>query len=169
MLWSDPSQNVDFFEPSPRQTGFLFGEKAVAEFLDGNSLTMLIRAHECVNTGCQFFFENKCVTVFSASSYGGLVSNNGAVLEVNDVCEYSVRQFPPLQYLKRTAANFGKVVDGKFVGVQSKAPGPKGRAPVPKLPPLAGLASSRGTSPRVPKRGWCESSRLPLVHVPHKF
>jgi protein phosphatase len=169
MLWSDPTPTVDFYEPSPRGTGFFFGERAVAEFLDANSLTMLVRAHECVNTGCQFLFENKCATVFSASNYGGLVSNNSAVLEVNSAGDYSVRQFPPLQYLKRAAVQFGKVVDGKFVGLQPKAIAPKGKAPVPKLPRLPGLASSRGNSPRVPSRGWCESTRLPCVHVPHKF
>jgi protein phosphatase len=174
MLWSDPNANVSFYEPSERGTGFFYGEQAVGEFLDTNALTMLIRAHECVNTGCAFLFDNKCVTVFSASNYGGLVPNNSAVLEIGEDCEYTVKQFPPLQYLKRGSARFGKMVDGKFVSVAHKAAAVKGKLSSPRLPPLMGLGPAiRGTESArgvggMSKPGWCGSPRVALVPIHRK-
>ena len=114
MLWSDPNPHVEFFEPSNRGTGFLFGEVALKEFMDANSIQMVIRAHECVNTGCRFSFDEKLMTLFSASNYCGLVSNNSAALAVDENGNWDVKQFVPLQYLKRKAVKFLKVLNGRM-------------------------------------------------------
>jgi protein phosphatase len=174
MLWSDPSTDVDHFEPSIRGTGFLFGEEAVKEFLDTNNLKMVIRAHECVNTGCQFFFERMCVTVFSASNYGGLVSNNSAVLEIDEDGEERVRQFQPLQYLKRTAVLFGKVVNDAFVQEPSRSVHQRQKLEIPRLPPLSrGIPGNdqrvHSGKPGARRASWCDTPRTPLVRVQRKL
>ena len=152
MLWSDPSDNIDFFEPSNRGTGFFFGKEVVADFLNSNSLKLLVRAHECVNNGIEFMFNDKLATVFGASNYCGLVANYSGVLMVKEDCSYEVKTFPALQYLKRETATFMKVVDGKLVALpqarSQKTVGRGGgftRPSMPKLPPIGGTGRSFST------------------------
>jgi hypothetical protein len=152
----------------------LFGEEAVKEFLSDNGLKMIIRAHECVNTGCQFYFEKMCVTVFSASNYGGLVSNNSAVLEIGEDGEERVRQFHPLQYLKRTAVQFGKVVNDVFVQEPTKLAPQRHKLELPRLPPLSRVLGGKDQrmqsgKPMARRASWCDSARTPLVKVQRKL
>lgn len=100
LMWSDPSDDLENFVESDRGAGSFFGEKALTTFLNQNQITMLIRGHECVMSGCEFHFNNKLVTVFSASNYCGMVNNQGGVLEINGP-EYKARLFPPLKWLMR--------------------------------------------------------------------
>ncbi|OHT00006.1 Ser/Thr protein phosphatase [Tritrichomonas foetus] len=101
ILWSDPTNSTDQFIPSTRGTGYLFGESALKEFVDQNNLKLLVRAHECVMGGIEMNFENKCMTVFSASNYCGLMNNQSAILNVTSPDSYEVVTFDPLPYLKR--------------------------------------------------------------------
>jgi protein phosphatase len=82
LLWSDPSPKLDDFELSPRGLGHFFGEAALAEFLDANNLTTLIRSHEFCQDGLNWVFPN-CLTVFSNSDYTGR-GNKGAVVKVSN-------------------------------------------------------------------------------------
>ena len=111
MLWSDPTEKAVDYDVSPRGMGHLFGESALTEFLDLNSRGMLVRGHECVQDGCQFMFNDRLATVFSASNYCGLVGNYAAVLKINENRRYEVKNFPPLQYLRRDSAIFDKLPD----------------------------------------------------------
>jgi hypothetical protein len=161
MLWSDPNSNVEHFEPSVRGSGFWFGPAALKEFLDTNMLQLLVRAHECVNTGCQFMFDDQVATVFSASNYGGMVSNNAAVLDVAQDCQWTIQRFQPLQYLKRGAVQFGRIVNEVFHPANHPKRMPEfgqGRAPLPKLPAL-------GPLPRLgtPNRGAVTKAQTPRV------
>lgn len=101
LLWSDPNDSVESFEPSSRGTGFFFSESVLDEFLNLSNLNILIRAHECVMEGSEPKFHNKLITVFSASNYCGIVKNMSAIIKVTAPMEYSFVQFPPLDYLKR--------------------------------------------------------------------
>ena len=101
LVWSDPSKTAEMFEPSARGTGYFFGQKACEDFLEKSQLKMIIRGHECVESGCQVHFDGKLVTVFSASNYCGLVNNKGGVLEIEAAEKWHVRQFPPLPWLQR--------------------------------------------------------------------
>ena len=173
MLWSDPNPMVEFFEPSTRGTGFLFGEVALNEFMESNSIEMIIRAHECVNTGCRFTFEKKLMTLFSASNYCGLVSNNAAALAVDQEGNWDVKQFVPLQYLKRGKVKFLKVFQGRMAMPKRQIAGSKSTnslSHVPKLsrlPPLSTtgkpvVAPPSGSDPRTPRTGrskWNEAIR----------
>lgn len=101
LVWSDPSETVELFNPSPRGTGYLFGQKACEDFLEKSELKMIVRGHECVQSGCETRFDNKVVTVFSASNYCGLINNLAGVLEIESSDTWHIRQFPPLAWLER--------------------------------------------------------------------
>ncbi|OHT09061.1 Ser/Thr protein phosphatase [Tritrichomonas foetus] len=111
LLWSDPHKDAEEFKESTRGCGHFFGEAPLTEFLDLNSKKLMVRAHECVQDGCEFMFNEKIVTVFSASNYCGLVMNQAAVLIIpkgrTEKCQ--VASYPPLQYLKRECVNFQKL------------------------------------------------------------
>ncbi|OHT08411.1 Ser/Thr protein phosphatase [Tritrichomonas foetus] len=144
MLWSDPNETIDFYEPSNRGTGFLFGKSAVDDFSNDNNIKLIVRAHECVNNGINFMFDNRLVTVFGASNYCGLVSNKSGVLQIDSNGDYSSSIFPPLFYLKRDQVNFMMVVDGKLITLNkrnipesmSTIQLPKYKPNIQKLPPL---------------------------------
>lgn len=82
LLWSDPSDEVDGFVPSPRGVSFLFGKKELDKFLKNNDLSMIIRSHEFCPDGHAFPFgkNGNIITVFSASNYCGSMNSSGIVL-----------------------------------------------------------------------------------------
>jgi protein phosphatase len=102
LLWSDPSPDVDDFEPSnTRRVGSRFGERAAAAFLAANRLKMIVRAHECVADGCRESFNGAVVTVFTASNYCGTSGNQGGALQILIVGTTNIRRFPPLPWRTR--------------------------------------------------------------------
>lgn len=111
VLWSDPSKEFPYlFAANPRGRGYIFSSDAVYNFLNKNSLTRLIRAHQCVVNGSSLCFDKRCVTVFSASSYSQPMGNSSGILmifEKND--DISFVQFPPLGRLQKSEAAYYKV------------------------------------------------------------
>ncbi|OHS93122.1 Serine/threonine-protein phosphatase 4 catalytic subunit 2 [Tritrichomonas foetus] len=107
VLWSDPSTDVEQYAPSSRGSGYFFGAEATKEFCEKNHIKMIIRGHECVNDGFEYHFDQKLITVFSASNYCGLVGNKAAVLEIISTDKLVTHDFPPLPYLNRYEALFG--------------------------------------------------------------
>ena len=101
LLWSDPSEKTDSFLPSPRGTGFLFGQKALFKFLKQNHLRMIIRGHECTKEGFSAKFDNRILTVFSASNYCGVTGNQASVILIEKDLTTIARFFAPFQYLRR--------------------------------------------------------------------
>ena len=49
-------------------------------FLTNNKLKMLIRSHDVIDSGFEKSFNDKCITVFSATNYCGTTQNTGALL-----------------------------------------------------------------------------------------
>lgn len=85
ILWSDPSDEVKGFVPSPRGVSYLFGKKEVDKFLKKNNLSMIIRSHEYCPDGYAFPFgkNGNIITVFSASNYCGTM-NSSAIVSINE-------------------------------------------------------------------------------------
>ena len=106
LLWSDPSNLIDYFQISNRGMGYLFGKIAIEQFLETNSIDLLIRAHECVMNGCEYSLNNKVLTVFSASNYCGLVGNESGLIYINLTSNLEIKRFKPLEYLKRIDITF---------------------------------------------------------------
>jgi diadenosine tetraphosphatase ApaH/serine/threonine PP2A family protein phosphatase len=116
LVWSDPSEDVETFDESTtRGSGYRFGRDALSAFLKRSNLSHLVRAHECVADGIKFAFDDRLVTVFSASNYCGVVANQAAVLAVTGPKGYRSIQFPPLQWLTRAAVTFGRDAVGREI------------------------------------------------------
>ena len=91
LIWSDPKEEVNEFEPSKKGAGQFYGEKAVNDFIkENNNIEMIIRSHELVDDGRKFQFNNKLLTVFSAPDYGGREGFNiGSVLKIDEQYKFS--------------------------------------------------------------------------------
>lgn len=82
-LWSDPTDNDQVLgvHSSPRgKNTCRFGPDRVQEFNRRNRLKLIIRAHECVPHGYEYFAQGELLTVFSATNYCNQYHNDGAMI-----------------------------------------------------------------------------------------
>lgn len=56
LLWSDPD-DVGTWSPNSRGAGWLFGDKVTKIFNQINGLSLIIRAHQLVDEGYQYWFD----------------------------------------------------------------------------------------------------------------
>jgi protein phosphatase len=85
LLWSDPTENdtVEGIRANARGDEMVeFGPDRVKQFLEENNLDLIVRAHQCVPGGYEFFASQHLVTIFSATNYCGRHDNDGAILTV---------------------------------------------------------------------------------------
>lgn len=87
LVWSDPDPERDEFSLSPRGAGYTFGAQVVKKFLEVNSMTHILRAHQLCNEGYQVLYEDRLSTVWSAPNYCYRCGNMASVLEVGDTGE----------------------------------------------------------------------------------
>ena len=78
LLWSDP-RPAPGAKASHRGEGVLFGPDVTAAFLERNALRYLVRSHEWESGGYRLDHEGKCVTIFSAPNYTGVVSKAAVI------------------------------------------------------------------------------------------
>lgn len=82
-LWSDPTDNDQVLgvHTSPRgKNTCRFGPDLVHEFNRRNNLKLIVRAHECVQRGYEYFAGGQLLTVFSATNYCNEHNNDGAMI-----------------------------------------------------------------------------------------
>jgi diadenosine tetraphosphatase ApaH/serine/threonine PP2A family protein phosphatase/Ca2+-binding EF-hand superfamily protein len=82
-LWSDPTDNDSVLgvHISPRgKNTCRFGPDRVQDFNRRNGLKLIIRAHECVQHGYEYFAHGQLLTVFSATNYCNQYNNDGAMV-----------------------------------------------------------------------------------------
>jgi diadenosine tetraphosphatase ApaH/serine/threonine PP2A family protein phosphatase len=60
-----------------------FGPDVVHEFCRRNDIDVIIRSHEVVDAGYEFFCNKQLITVFSATGYCRQNQNDGAILEID--------------------------------------------------------------------------------------
>ncbi|TKA37002.1 putative serine/threonine-protein phosphatase C22H10.04 [Friedmanniomyces endolithicus] len=82
LVWSDPDSDRDEFSLSPRGAGYTFGAQVVKKFLEVNSMTHILRAHQLCNEGYMVMFDDRLSTVWSAPNYCYRCGNLASVLEV---------------------------------------------------------------------------------------
>ena len=71
VMWNDPDENVEGFEPSPRGPGiFRYGPDVLSEFLRANKLKGMLRSHEPREEGAAVEMGGMLYTVFSCRYYG---------------------------------------------------------------------------------------------------
>eukprot|EP00756_Hemistasia_phaeocysticola_P025744 Hpha_TRINITY_DN16021_c0_g1::TRINITY_DN16021_c0_g1_i1::g.120983::m.120983/K06269/PPP1C; serine/threonine-protein phosphatase PP1 catalytic subunit len=94
LLWSDPDDVTGWCDGGGRGVSYQFGGDVVAKFLEQNDFDLMVRAHQVVEDGYEFFADRRLVTVFSASNYVGEFDNAGAVMSVDPslLCSFQVLQ-----------------------------------------------------------------------------
>lgn len=86
ILWSDPTEHdtVVGIQGNIRGDDMVeFGPDRVLHFLAENDLELVVRAHQCVMGGYEFFASQHLVTVFSATNYCGRHDNDGAIITIS--------------------------------------------------------------------------------------
>jgi len=79
MLWSDPMPQTGR-APSKRGVGVAFGPDVTKNFLETNSLSLVVRSHEVKDEGFEVDHHGLLVTVFSAPNYCDQMGNKGAFI-----------------------------------------------------------------------------------------
>lgn len=74
-----------------RGVSYCFGPDVAASFLAKHGLDLIVRAHQVVEDGYEFFAGRRLVTLFSAPNYCGEFDNSGALMEVRDDLECSFK------------------------------------------------------------------------------
>lgn len=84
ILWSDPCEGIDGFEPNLLRggDGVVFGAKTTKTYLEANGLSLLVRSHQWKPVGWDVAHDGLCVTIFSATDYQGH-RNGAAFLELS--------------------------------------------------------------------------------------
>ena len=92
LLWSDPDPDISDWGINDRGVSCTFGAKSLQEFLKKFDFELLVRGHQVVEDGYQFFAGKKCVTLFTASNYMNMFKNASATLYIDEemVCSFKV-------------------------------------------------------------------------------
>ena len=101
LLWSDPDKEVLDFEENDRGVSVVFGEKIVQEFNRKNDLDLIIRAHQVVDDGYEFFAQRQLITIFTAPNYCGEFDNSAGIMIIDESLTCSLKVLRPVENLKK--------------------------------------------------------------------
>ncbi|KAJ6088429.1 hypothetical protein N7486_009690 [Penicillium sp. IBT 16267x] len=92
LLWSDPADMDEDWEPNERGVSYCFGKKVIMNFLLRHDFDIICRAHMVVEDGYEFYPDRILVTVFSAPNYCGEFDNWGGIMSVSDelICRFEL-------------------------------------------------------------------------------
>lgn len=93
LLWSDPDHQVHTWSENERGVSFTFGPQIIENFLAKHEFELIIRGHQVVNEGYEFFGESRLlVTLFSAPNYCNVFDNAGAMMVIDSdlVCKLKI-------------------------------------------------------------------------------
>jgi len=92
LLWSDPSplSEAGLFNlvknewgDNDRGISYVFSETVVNRLVDKYDIDLVVRGHQVMENGYEFFADRKLITIFSAPCYTGDFDNNAAMLSVD--------------------------------------------------------------------------------------
>jgi len=92
LVWADPDVDTQGWKENDRGVSFTFGGDVVESFLKRHEFDLIVRAHQVVEDGYEFFAKRQLVTVFSAPNYCGEFDNAGAMMSVDDtlMCSFQI-------------------------------------------------------------------------------
>jgi serine/threonine-protein phosphatase PP1 catalytic subunit len=96
LLWSDPADMEEDWEPNERGVSYCFGKQVIMNFLQRHDFDLVCRAHMVVEDGYEFYQDRILVTVFSAPNYCGEFDNWGAIMSVSGELLCSFELLKPL-------------------------------------------------------------------------
>ena len=101
LLWSDPDKEAQEYDENDRGVSVIFGEKIVQDFNKKNDLDLIIRAHQVVDDGYEFFAQRQLITIFSAPNYCGEFDNSAGIMIIDDSLTCSLQVLRPVENLKK--------------------------------------------------------------------
>ena len=92
LLWSDPEPSITGWAENDRGVSYTFGPDIVTNFLEKHDFDLVVRAHQVVEDGYEFFAQRQMVTIFSAPHYCGEFDNAAAMMTVRDdlMCSFQL-------------------------------------------------------------------------------
>ncbi|KAI0315217.1 Metallo-dependent phosphatase [Amylostereum chailletii] len=122
LMWSDPDE-VDKWAVSPRGAGWLFGGTVTREVMPSllhhplslilplfnqfnhvNSLTLIARAHQLVQEGYKYMFDEALATVWSAPNYCYRCGNMASILTIHEDGARTFTVYGPAEENERDTA-----------------------------------------------------------------
>ena len=101
LLWSDPDKEATDYDENDRGVSVIFGEKVVLDFNKKNDLDLIIRAHQVVDDGYEFFANRQLITIFSAPNYCGEFDNSAGIMIIDESLTCSLKVLRPVENLKK--------------------------------------------------------------------
>ena len=83
LMWSDP-ENIEAWRRNSRGAGWIFGHKVVDHFNLLNEVSLIVRAHQLVQEGYIYWFNEQLVTLWSAPNYMYRMNNKAALLNLDE-------------------------------------------------------------------------------------
>jgi len=108
LLWSDPTQGdgeKGVKENEARGVSTVFGPDVVMRFCKRNKIDLIVRAHQVVSDGYEYFANGHLLTIFSATNYCGRRGNNGAMLEIDSDLHVTIKYIECGEEAKELAGN----------------------------------------------------------------
>ncbi|KAL3075716.1 hypothetical protein niasHS_012546 [Heterodera schachtii] len=94
LLWADPSTSITGVAPNSRGAGVMFGADVVESVRNLLGIDYIVRAHQLVMDGVEYFADRHLITLFSAPRYTGK-NNTGATLLIAPDLSHTITRFPP--------------------------------------------------------------------------
>ena len=101
LLWSDPDKDCVEYDENDRGVSVIFGEKIVQDFNKKNDLDLIIRAHQVVDEGYEFFAQRQLITIFSAPNYCCEFDNSAGIMIIDESLTCSLKVLRPVENLKK--------------------------------------------------------------------
>ena len=90
LVFADPEPDLVGWGEVGRAPSYIFGADILSKWLRANDLKMVIRAHQVVEHGFEWFAEKQLLTLFSCPDYVGEFENDGAVMIVDADLNYKM-------------------------------------------------------------------------------
>jgi serine/threonine-protein phosphatase PP1 catalytic subunit len=95
LLWSDPDQWAKGWQTNTRGVSYVFGRDVVVDACANLGIDLIVRAHQVVQDGYEFFANRKLVTIFSAPHYCGEFDNSGGSMKIDENLTCSFTTYRP--------------------------------------------------------------------------